>query len=153
MIELGEKSWTKIILSWQAIIKLWLACSFRIMYFVSWKLKHVHVTYSFDELLLFFWLTLVDIFCLKFDFSLHQRNTLHNSKGNNDKNSEIHFHLSQMLMLKNPSFCYVELKISNEQFSVFLSLMNTFLILISDLCRLEVLWHFFVCIRCFIVYK
>ena len=32
--------------------------------------------YSFHELLILFWLTLVDIFYLKFDFSLHQRNAV-----------------------------------------------------------------------------
>ena len=33
--------------------------------------KLVHLTYAFHELLIFFWLALVDIF--KFDFSLSQR--------------------------------------------------------------------------------
>ena len=42
----------------QAIIKLSLACSFRKMLFVGQNLKHVHMTYSFLELLIFFSLTL-----------------------------------------------------------------------------------------------
>ena len=32
--------------------------------------------YYFHELLILFWLTQVDIFYLKFDFSLHQRNAV-----------------------------------------------------------------------------
>ena len=35
-----------------------------------------HITYSSGELLIFFWLTLVDILCLKFGISQHQRNTV-----------------------------------------------------------------------------
>ena len=35
------------------------------MFFISQNLKHVHMTYSVIELLIFFWLTL-DIYCLKF---------------------------------------------------------------------------------------
>ena len=38
----------------QAIIKLSLACSFRKMLFIGQNLKHVHMTYSFLELLIFF---------------------------------------------------------------------------------------------------
>ena len=49
----------------QAIIKLSLAFSFRKMLFIGQNLKHVHMTYSFLELLIFFWLTL-DIYCLEF---------------------------------------------------------------------------------------
>ena len=53
------------------------------MIFIGQKLKHVHMTYSFLELLIFFWLT-QDIY-LVFDvsesstevyFSSHQRNTV-----------------------------------------------------------------------------
>ena len=35
------------------------------MFFIGQNLKHVHMAYSFLELLIFFWLTL-DILCLKF---------------------------------------------------------------------------------------
>ena len=38
----------------QAIIKLSLACSFPKMLFIGQNLKHVHMTYSFLELLIFF---------------------------------------------------------------------------------------------------
>ena len=44
-----------------AIIKLSLAYSFRKMFFIGQNLKHVYMTYSFFELLIFFWLTVVDI--------------------------------------------------------------------------------------------
>ena len=80
----------------QTIIKLLLACSFRKMFIIGQNLKHVHVTYSFHEILIFFWLTLVKCFVLKFDFSVHQRNTIlillqkNNNKKNNKKpNDEI----------------------------------------------------------------
>ena len=36
------------------------------MFFIGQNLKYVHMTYSFLELLIFFWLTLVDIKCLEF---------------------------------------------------------------------------------------
>ena len=36
------------------------------MFFISQNLKHIHMTYSFIELLIFFWLTLVDTLCLEF---------------------------------------------------------------------------------------
>ena len=55
--ELGEKSRATIILGKfckQAIIKLSLAYSFRKMFFIGQNLKHVHMTYSFLELLIFF---------------------------------------------------------------------------------------------------
>ena len=42
----------------QAIIKLLLAYSFGKMLFIGQNLKHVHVIYSFPELLIFYWLIL-----------------------------------------------------------------------------------------------
>ena len=57
------------------IMKLLLAYDFQKMFITGQNLKQVHVTNSFPKLLIFFSLTLVDIFCLKFDFG-HQRNTL-----------------------------------------------------------------------------
>ena len=59
--ELEEKYGGTIVLSKQAIIKLSLAYSFGKMFFIGQNLKHVHITYSFLELLIFFWLALVDI--------------------------------------------------------------------------------------------
>ena len=50
----------------QAIIKLSLAYSFRKIFFIGQNLKHVHMTYSLLELLIFFWLAVVDIKCLEF---------------------------------------------------------------------------------------
>ena len=43
-----------------------MAYSFRKMLLIGQNLKHVHMTYSFLELLIFFWLTQVDIYSLKF---------------------------------------------------------------------------------------
>ena len=59
--KLGKKSQTTIILGKfckQVIIKLSLAYSFWKMFLISQILKHVHITYYFHELLIFFWLTL-----------------------------------------------------------------------------------------------
>ena len=44
--------------------------------FIGHNLKHVHGTYSSDELLIFFWLFQVVICFWKTDLSLHQRNTV-----------------------------------------------------------------------------
>ena len=49
------------------------------MFFIGQKLKPVHVTYSFLELLIFFWLTLVDISCLEF-ISHHAKEILYVSE-------------------------------------------------------------------------
>ena len=40
--------------------------SFRKMFFLGQDINHVHMTYSFLKLLIFFWLTQVDIYSLKF---------------------------------------------------------------------------------------
>ena len=45
----------------QVIIKLFLTYSFRKIFIICQNLKLVHVKYSFHELLIFFWLALVDI--------------------------------------------------------------------------------------------
>ena len=55
----------------QALNKLLLAHNFLKMFFTGQNLDHVLVTYFFVELLIPFWITVVDIFCLKFDFPLH----------------------------------------------------------------------------------
>ena len=69
----------------------------------SQNLKHVHIKYYFHEFLIIFCLTIVDSFCLKFDFSLHQKNTAHKyilqrKQNMKIKQREVYFHLSQMLM-------------------------------------------------------
>ena len=67
----------------QAIIKLSLAYSFWKMFFIGQHLKHVHMTY-FLELLIIFRLTLLDIYCLEF-IPYHIKEILYvniNSKGN-----------------------------------------------------------------------
>ena len=82
-------------ISKQGLIKLSLAYSFRKIFFIGQNLKHVHMTYSFLELLIFFWLTQVDIYCLEF-ISHHITEILYlntNSKGNQSWNKNKHFHL------------------------------------------------------------
>ena len=79
----------------QSIIKLSLAYSFRRMFFIDQNLNQVYMTYSFLELLIFFWLTEVDIDCLEF-ISHHITEILHlntKSKGNKSWNKSKHFHL------------------------------------------------------------
>ena len=105
------------------MIKLSLAYSFRKMFFIGQNLKHVHMTYSFLELLIFFWLTQVDIYCLEF-ISHHITEILHlntNSKGNQswNKNKDFHLFLSWKTSFFNINIPYGQ--------SFFLSFKNTFL--------------------------
>ena len=69
--------------SWEicqrAIIKLSVAYSFRRMFFIGQNLKHVLMTYSFLELLIFFLLTLIQKYRYSLFgayFSPHQRNII-----------------------------------------------------------------------------
>ena len=63
----------------RAIIKLSLAYSFRKMFFIGKNLKHVHMTYFFLELEIWFWLTLV-IQCLEFISHHTKRNIVREYK-------------------------------------------------------------------------
>ena len=110
--ELGEKSQATVILCKfinKAIIKLPLPYSLKKMFFIGQKLKHVHMTYSFPELLIFFWVPLVGIYCLEFVSHyvkeiLHV-NTSYTGNQSRNKNKDIYiFTLSLILMLKNPVF-------------------------------------------------
>ena len=76
------------------------------IFFIGQNLNHIHGTYSFGEILIFFWVTVVDVFCLKFDFSQHQRNIVRNYilRRKQIKQRKIPFHWSQMMMLKNSVF-------------------------------------------------
>ena len=79
-----EKSQVTII-SKQALIKVSLAYNFLENVFIGQDLKHNHMKFSFLELLISFWLTLVVYFH-------HIKEILHintNSKGNNHKITEI----------------------------------------------------------------
>ena len=62
--ELGEKLQATIAI--KVAIKLSLAYGFQKMFLIGQKLKHVRMTYYFFEILIFFWLTLVDIYGLEF---------------------------------------------------------------------------------------
>ena len=82
--------------------------------------------YSFHELLILFWLTLVDIFYLKFDFLLHQRNAVPKyiiqTKQMMKWKQRYTFSSVSTLMLKNLRF----LKCTIKKFLIFLSFINTF---------------------------
>ena len=85
-----------------AIIKLSLVYSFRRMFFIGQNLKHVHMAYSFLELL---------IFCLEF-ISPHTKEILYvntNFIGNQSWNTNHELFL--ILMLKKPVFFNVKLKL------------------------------------------
>ena len=82
----GLENWTIFmdVICVSSLIKLLLAHSFREMFFIKQNLKFVHMTYSFLELLIYFWLTLVNIYCLEF-ISHYIKKILYintNSKGN-----------------------------------------------------------------------
>ena len=80
----------------QTKIKLSLAYCLREMFFIGQNLNHFHMTYSFFELLIFFWLTQVDIDCLLEFISHYITEILYlttNSKGNQSWNKNKHFHL------------------------------------------------------------
>ena len=53
-----------------------MAYSFRKMFFIGQKLKHVHITYSLLELFIFFLLYLLDIYYLQF-ISYHIKELLY----------------------------------------------------------------------------
>ena len=79
----------------QTIIKLSSVYSFRKIFFIGQHLNHVHMTYSFLELLIFVWRYQVDIDCLEF-ISHHIIEILHlniNSKGNQSWNKTKNFQL------------------------------------------------------------
>ena len=90
------------------------------MFFIGQNLNHVHMTYSFLELLIFFWFTQVDIYCLEF-ISHHIKGILYlniNSKGNQPWNKHKHFHLFLSINKKTNIFTYffyINIKIPYEQ--------------------------------------
>ena len=95
--ELGLKLQVTIILVKfvQTSHKLSMAYSFWKTFFVGQNLKHFHTTCSFLELLIFFWLTLVCFYYLKF-ISPHIKEIFYvntNSKRNQSWNKNKHFHL------------------------------------------------------------
>ena len=103
--ELGEKSRTRIILGKfckQVIIKLSLAYSFRKMFLIGQNLKHVHMAYSFLELLIFFF---------RLYFKPNQRKMVCEYKRHGKPFMKIRImNLFLIMMLKKPVF-YVKLKL------------------------------------------
>ena len=73
------------------------------------------MAYTFDELLIFFRLSLVDIFYAKFDFRLIRKYILQSKKTINHKKLEIHICLPWMLMFKNVFFFNIQLNITYKQ--------------------------------------
>ena len=69
------------------------------MFFIGQNLKHVHMTYSFLELLIFFWLINLVIGVY---FSPHQRNIVCEYKIHGKP--IIKYLVSDILMLKKPAF-------------------------------------------------
>ena len=78
---------------------LLLAYLFWNMFFIGQNLKHVHMTFSFLELLIFFWLPLADTYCLEF-FSDYIKEILYvnaNSKRNQSSNRNKVIYISTCL--------------------------------------------------------
>ena len=85
--EFGNLSWVGMNLKVESDLLL-LAFFLWNIFFTGQNLKHVHVTYSFLELLIFFSLPLADTYCLEF-FSHHIKEILNvntNSKRNQSSN-------------------------------------------------------------------
>ena len=90
-----------------------MAYSFWKLFFIGQNLNHVHMTYSFLELLIFFWLTQVDIYCLEF-ISHHITEILYlntKSKGNQSWNKNKHFHLFFHEIKTNIFNCFFNIKL------------------------------------------
>ena len=120
------------------MIKFLLAYSFRKIFSIGQNLKHIHMTHSFFELLIFFWLTLVTKYLLfEVYFSLHQRNTVYKYSLQRktiikEIQIDLHFHLPLILILKSLFFPY-RVKIPYQQFLIiFFSFMKTFLKVIKQ---------------------
>ena len=75
------------------------------MFFIGQNLKHVHMTNSHDLLLI----KSSEYLLFRVYFSLHQRNTVYKYKLQRkpivkEIQIDLHFHLSLILILKNPTF-------------------------------------------------
>ena len=88
------------------------------MFFIGQNLNHIHMTYSFLELLTFFWLTQVDIDYLEF-ISHHITEKLYLNTTPKETNHEIKTNIFTC-------FFNTKLKISHEQSLFFLSFISTF---------------------------
>ena len=100
------------------------------MFFIGQNLNHVHMTYSFLELLIFFWLTQVDTYCLEI-ISYHITEILYLdtiSKGNQSGNKNKHFHLF-LSWNKNKYFhlFLYKVKIPCEQLSLIFSQFHEYI--------------------------
>ena len=80
----------------EAITNFLLAHSFWKMFFIGQNLNSVLVIYSFDQLWIFFWLTLVVTLCLKFYFSSHMK--MHTTK---DTKHDIKTNRNTFLLVPN----------------------------------------------------
>ena len=123
--------------------------SFREMFFIGQNLNRVHMTYSFLELLIFFWLTQVDIYCLEF-ISHHITEILYvntNSKGNQAwKKTSIftcffhgknkHFYLFHYYKVKNSLWTIFIL----FQFHIFRSIHSQMFFKIGALKDFAIFW-------------
>ena len=99
------------------------------MFFMGQNLHHVHMTYSFLELLIFFWLTQVDIYCLEF-ISYHITEIFYMETTPKETNHKIKTSIFTCFFheIKTNIFtCFfnINIKIPCEQ-SFFLSFMNIF---------------------------
>ena len=118
----------------QAIVsKLLLPKSYYRMFFIGQNLSHILKIFSFDKLLILFWLTLVDISCLKIFFSHCLR--IHTIKRNKrwHKNQRNTFSFVSDVDVEEPRFSMKSYKIPYKIFLIFLSFMNIFLVFLLKL--------------------
>ena len=107
-----------------------MAYNFRKTFFIGQNLKQIHMAYCFIELLILFWLTLVNIYCL--DFNSHYINKIlyvnQNSKGKQswNKTKRYTFWLVFDIDVKKSCLCQCRIKIPYQLFLIFLSFMNKF---------------------------
>ena len=108
-----------------------------LMFLIGQITKHVHITFFFLELLIFFWLTLVNINCLEF-ISHYIKGILYihsNFKRKpiiKETERDIDFHLPLILMLKSHIFFRIKLKFRISNFWVFSVSWTNFLKLIKQ---------------------
>ena len=101
--------------------------------FIGQNLNCIFVIYSFEKLLVFFWLALVDIFCLKFVFALACVYVSQRKRNNERKTNGNTFSLISNVDVKESIFFREELRILYKLYINFVNFMNTLLVFLLKL--------------------
>ena len=88
------------------------------MFFICQNLKHVHIIFSFLELLIFFWLTLIHIHCL--GFISHHLNEILYVNTNSERNQSWYINKETYIFTCLWYWCWKnkQLKIPYQQFLI-----------------------------------